>query len=545
MTAAVLALGGVSPALASSTQEAILQDDNELLYSTPEHVGHALDQLVSLGVQRVRVSLIWGLVAPRPKSMRRPRFDATDPAAYPAGAWERYDTLVVAAVQRGIGVEFNVTAPAPYWAATSPAPAPDVRSIYSPSASEFGKFVEAVGRRYSGDYVANPPPAPPPPPTILGIPLPFGNNPPAPTAPVTLPRVNYWGIYNEPDEGGWLTPQWRRLANGRWVEAAPVIYRGLVDAAWRALLATTHGTDTILIGETAARGLNGVYGLGASMKPMPFIRALYCVNGGLRPLSGRRASDLSCPTGGSPAAFAAAHPGLFQASGYAHHPYSFGSPPAERMSDPDVVTLADLPRLEHALDQIFQSYGAQRIAGLPIYIDEWGYKSNPPNPYVQWTQVQQAAFINQGEYMAWVDPRVRSTAQFLLVDSPPNAQKPVGSRSYWGTFQTGLIMLNGHIKPSLAAYRLPVFVPDPRPGPRVTVWGAIRPGLWGTIRNAVVDFELTRRGAAGFAAVRNVVTANPLGYFVAHVAVPGPGSLRITWRSPDGTTFHSRTVRVG
>jgi hypothetical protein len=106
-----------SPALASSTQEAILQDDNQLLYSSPEHVGHVLDQLVSLGVQRVRVSLIWALVAPRPRSIHRPRFDATNPAAYPAGAWQRYDTLVVSAIERGIGVEFNVTAPAPYWAA--------------------------------------------------------------------------------------------------------------------------------------------------------------------------------------------------------------------------------------------------------------------------------------------------------------------------------------------------------------------------------------------------------------------------------------------
>jgi hypothetical protein len=385
----------------------------------------------------------------------------------------------------------------------------------------------------------------PPPPSILGIPLPYGSNPPQPTGAQPLPRVDWWGIYNEPDEGGWLTPQWRKLPNGRWLEVAPVLYRGLLDAAWRAMARTTHGSDTILIGETAARGLNGIYGLGASMKPMQFVRALYCVNGALRPLRGQRAQELSCPTGGSPAAFAAAHPGLFQATGFAHHPYSFDSPPAERMRDPDVVTLADLPRLEHGLDQIFSTYGVPRAGGMPIYIDEWGYKSDPPNPFVRWSQAQQATFINQGEYMAWADPRVRSIAQFLLIDSPPNDQKPVGSRSYWGTFQTGLITLSGRFKPALTAYRLPVWLPDPRPGPRVTIWGAIRPGLWGSVRNAVVDFEFTQRGTGTFAAVRDVQTSNSQGYFVAHIPVPEPGSVRITWRAPDGTTFHSRTIQVG
>ena len=69
-----------------------------------------------------------------------------------------------------------------------------------------------------------------------------------------LPRVNYWGIWNEPNEGAWLNPQWRTVGHGGRVLIAPLLYRQLVDAAYGALRATGHAHDTILIGETASRG---------------------------------------------------------------------------------------------------------------------------------------------------------------------------------------------------------------------------------------------------------------------------------------------------
>ena len=60
----------------------------------------------------------------------------------------------------------------------------------------------------------------------------------------------------------------------------------------------------------------------------------------------------------------AAHPGLFQASGFAHHPYSFFLAPDKQIGDPNFVPLADLSRLEHGLDRIFTTYGVRRQ--LPI-----------------------------------------------------------------------------------------------------------------------------------------------------------------------------------
>src|SRR5207248_2295295 len=73
------------------------------------------------------------------------------PAAYPPGAWDRYDTLLTLARARGIGVNFDLTSPAPYWATGVP-PRLDIEKNYLPSASEFGAFATAAGTRYSGGY---------------------------------------------------------------------------------------------------------------------------------------------------------------------------------------------------------------------------------------------------------------------------------------------------------------------------------------------------------------------------------------------------------
>jgi hypothetical protein len=158
--------------------------------------------------------------------------------------------------------------------------------------------------------------------------------------------------------------------------------------------------------------------------------------------------------------------------------------------------------------------------------------------------MQQAAFINQGEYIAYNDPRVRSFSQFLLVDAPPKKKAPVGSAEYWSTFQTGLVDLDGSHKPSYGAYRLPIWLPSHKPGSSVTIWGHIRPGVYGSARTANLQFEYRRSGSRRFTTVRAVSTTNPNGYFIAHVALTSAGWVRFVWTAPDGTSFRSRAVRL-
>ena len=77
------------------------------------------------------------------------------------------------------------------------------------------------------------------------------------------------------------------------IEVGAAIYRGLLSHAWSGLTGSGHkpGRDTILIGETAPRGLDRGIGSFQGVKPLRFLRALYCVDSGYRQLRGSAASS--------------------------------------------------------------------------------------------------------------------------------------------------------------------------------------------------------------------------------------------------------------
>jgi hypothetical protein len=527
-------------ALAGAEEQSIMMDDDQLIYVSPSHAAQELEQMAALGVDQIKVSMVWGLVAPDPNSTTKPNFDATDPAAYPAGVWDRYDTVVRLATELGMSVYFQLTAPPPRWAVALHPQNQPYRwhpSVQNPNAHEFGQFVEAVGRRYSGTYNADPPPGDPPPNEIKIPGLPPIVLPPGPShqtrQPIILPRVSTWGIWNEPNEGTWLNPQYKVLAHHRIQVQAPLLYRRLIDNAYGGLAASGHGRDTILIGETASGGIT---------RPIALIRGLYCVGGGDRPLRGSSAAALGCPVDGSRSEFVAQHPGVFAIGGYAHHPYSFDQPPNRPFFLPGSITLYNLRRLEAELNHIFALDGHFWPGGVPLYLTEWGYKSNPPNPFIHTSLAQQATWLNQGEYMSWQDPYVHALAQFELVDAPPLNGYPPGSRSYWSTFQSGLIMTSGQIKPSYDAYRLPIWVPHPRHGSHVTVWGQLRPANHATLQYAVIEFE--PRGQSSWQQLSEVQTSSPQGFLLTQVAVPSKGQLRLAWLDHVGALEYSRAVAI-
>ncbi|TML03681.1 MAG: pyridoxine 5'-phosphate synthase, partial [Actinobacteria bacterium] len=212
MLLAVALLAAPAAAGASVQQETTFQDDDMLVFGDADTQAQTVDQLKALGVDRLRVSVFWYVVAPDPKSKTRPAFDATDPGAYPAANWERYDRLVRLAQAAGLGLNFDITGPAPLWATGTPPDRPDIESTYQPSPGEFGQFVTAVARRYAGDYTPPPPPAgsaqspppgtgptgptgplPCPPSCARDVPVPvFADE--APPDQGALPRVDYWAI---------------------------------------------------------------------------------------------------------------------------------------------------------------------------------------------------------------------------------------------------------------------------------------------------------------------------------------------------------------
>jgi hypothetical protein len=504
LLAAVVLAVPLPSAHASATQEASFQD-NRLLLDDPVHLADTLSTLRSLGVERLRISVVWQFLAPAVDSRTRPAgFDATDPAAYPAAGWAPYDLLAEEAPKYGLKLNFDVSGGAPLWA-TRPTRVANLAHVWYPNARAFGDFVTAVGRRYDGSYT-----------------------PPGATAPI--PRVGYWSIWNEPNVGtSSLSPQ---AVNG--LEVGPRLYRALADQAYAALERTGHGHDAILVGEMASTGHTDP-GAKLGMQPLRFLRTLFCVDAQYHELRGAAAAQRGCPpTAEGSSAFRAAHPVLFDATGWSHHPYWLDAAPATPAppEDPDWVPLADLSRLETALDGVQAAYGSHRHYDL--YLTEYGFETNPPRPEFAVTPALQAAYLNQAEYMAWRDPRVQSFSQYLLRDAPPGGGSKISS------FASGLAFVDGTPKPSYAAYRLALWLP-------ATTVGHGKPlEVWGDARAARLEPDGARRVQIqiGGRTVRTVHVTDPQGYFDVHVKVAHPGPLRLLWTGPDGRPVLSRTIAV-
>ena len=179
---------------------------------------------------------------------------------------------------------------------------------------------------------------------------------------------------------------------------------------------------------------------------------------------------------------------------------------------------------------------------MPLYLTEFGYNTRPPNP-AGVSLARQAAFLDQGEYIAYANPRVRALSQFLLVDDAPRPGRNGVRTGYGATFQTGLELLGGRAKPALGAYELPLFLPRPvlRRGTPVRVWGRVRPAPGGGARVAI-QF---RRGARGaFATLALARADRGRGFLDLLVHVPASGRLRLAWAEPGGHVAFSRAAAV-
>jgi hypothetical protein len=424
LLAALAAALVVPPAHAGPTQESLFEDERLLLESGPEAREQALDELDALGVDVVRALVIWNRVAPAPTSKARPAFDARDPAAYPPGAWDRWDDLVREASERGIDVLLNPTGPLPAWASDCGGSA-SARRLCRPDPAEFGQFVTALGRRYAG--------------------------------------VRRWSIWNEPNHGAWLTPQYSRRGRSM-VPETPARYRRLVEAAVAGLDAAGHGGDQVLLGETAPLARTSGSWARRTIGPATFYRELFCLDSRGRRLTGRTARLRGC-RGYRRLAVA----------GAAHHPYTraAGADPRGRVGSSD-ITIGTLSRLTRWLDR-----GAARgrvPRGLPIYLTEFGFQSNPPDRLSGVSLAKQARWLNESDWIAFGNSRVRSVAQYELRD-----ERDVG------TFNTGLRFHDGRPKPALAAYRMPIWVVQTRRGTRI--WGQVRAAPEGVPQPVEVQYR--------------------------------------------------------
>jgi len=510
---ALLTLGLAAPAaMAADTQISIMQDDDVLIYRDDQSRDAAMRRMKDLGVDVVRVTLLWDRVAEGARDTKalRKRFKklgADDPRAYPKLGWDRYDRLVRAGRTLKIGVLFNITGPGPKW---SRGKAPKgtksaVAKAWRPKEREYYKFVQAVGKRYGGKFKDEN----------------DGRH--------RLPKVSLWSLWNEPNQAGWLAPQW---VNGQAV--SPRLYRKLWFFGRRALTSTGHASDIILAGETAPIG-HAIQTVKSAMRPKKFLREFFCLDNA----AGAGCTDFD-------------KYGPVQATAFAHHPYTKKNAPFVREADPEALTLANINELAALLDEAATK--GRIAAGMPIMSTEFGYETNPPDPHQGLSLEQQAQFLVFGEFVAYSNPRIIGHSQFLLNDVAPLRKHKKDSKAYWFTYQSGLFNRAGTAKPGAGAWSFP-FVALPatainaETGARtVPVWGMLRfrPNDLPAGAQDVVQLQYKPAdGSADWAAIGAPLTiTNGKGYFTAEVSVPGPGSLRAFWAGAQKPFFATSTNGV-
>ena len=396
-------------AQASPNQISIMQDDDLLVNGSAKKADHALRVMAGMGVEYVRVTVLWSNVARGIKSAAH--FNGKDPAAYPHANWDRYDNLVTNAGNDGIGVYLDVTGPGPAFSHTkAPNRYKKYNAAWMPNATQFYRFVAAVGQRYSGSYRKE-----------------TGSH-------QLLPRVSFWSLWNEPNQAGWLAPQSiMSPVTHKVIPYAPMAYRRLFQLGRQALTSTGHDRDYIVAGETAPSG-RGTPSVNNPLSPVKFIQELLCVNGANVPYTGSAAAARNCSD--------FAKYGSIKASAWGHHPYTKAIPP-ETPAKPGDITIANLGTLPGLLDNLAVVTG-HISSGLSIVASEFGYETNPPDPFSGTSLVNQAAWINQGDFLAYSTPRVVGMTQFQLRDAGPDRKHPAGSKAYWDTYQSGLLNGAGH-----------------------------------------------------------------------------------------------------
>jgi len=476
--AALLALAALAlpaGASASSTQLSVIQDDRELFGVSGANPEERMAEIRSLGADVVRTNVIFYKIFRQPSLRSRPaNFVASDPDSS-FYDWSQIDRLVNAAQANGIQILFTVTGPGPHFTSSSPSRCRSVPCSFRPRPSDFGDFTAAVAKRYAG-------------------------------------RVDYYAIYNEPNIGKtWLSPRFQRTRSGQ-VDVAGAIYRKLFIAAYNSIARFDPARrNRVLFGEVAAIA-----------SPLPLLYAALCLDPKGTPFKGRLRALHGC----------SGRVAKLNIGGVAIHPYNggaYGTPRSRLKNRPTALTLPYLPRLHRLMDRAARRGRIPR--GRGIFITEFGFQTRPPDPNGI-SPSNQAQYINESDRLFFADRRVKSVAQYELVDVRATDE-----------FNSGLRFSDGREKPSYAAYRLPLVVTRRSSG-SVEVYGQARPARLSPGSSAQITIQANT--GAGFRNVRTVF-GNSRGIVRTNVSLGRASSAlwRLVYQMPSGELVTSRTARAG
>lgn len=349
-----------------------ISDGTLLLSEHAQARAGALTRIAATGARVVRIPVNWReVVSATPPA----DFDARDPAS-PAYRFGRIDAAVSSTVSAGL-TPLLVVSHAPAFAEAPPRWPYAYSGSWAPSPGALEAFAVALARRYDGSFPA---------------PLESGRS---------LPRVNMFQAWNEPNLARYLEPQWV-VARGRWSAFSPLLYRRLLNAFY-AGVKSVQPTDVVIAAGVAPNG--DPAGVGR-MAPVRFLREMLCLD---------------------PAVANCTEPARFDV--LAFHPLSVGNPDRPTASSLD-VSIADAGKITGLLRHA-ERLGTAPPAGVkPVWVTELNWESASPSSHGVPARLQ-ARWISRALHRLWIAGASLVAWQFLIDPYPGLlAATPTG-----GTFQ--------------------------------------------------------------------------------------------------------------
>ena len=470
-TTAAAALVAVAPARASME---VGMEDETLLLSGDLGGPFAVSDWNKLGVDIVRIHAHWWTIAPSARNTKRPSgFHATNPND-PKYNWGVLDNAVNTVVNGGLKVMLTITGPGPVWASSSPS---KHNQAYKPKAKDFADFATAVAKRY-------------------------GKN------------VDRYLIYNEPNQKGWLQPQFSCVKRHRHRVCTPVspnLYRDLVRAAVPAVHKADPGSEAV-IGELAPVGNNPISD-NTPMKPLTFLRAMGCVNDRYK----------SIKTG------ACKHFKAAQGDSFGYHPHPKKLAPDKPNPDTDDAQMGDLQRLFTTLDKLTHRHRLRaKGSRFKIRMTEFGYETSPPDRANGVSLSLQTRYLQQAAYIVWKSRRISSLAYYQWTDEPVRNLGKGANR--YGNYQTGLTYKGGRAKPVLKTFAAPFVIDLPAKRASGLFWGQVRPAA-----GRSVTIQVRKKGAKTWSTLTKVSTLSD-GTWSKRIKVTKNASYRYQW-TPSPSLF--------
>ena len=407
------------------------------------------------GAKYVEIRMYWRAVAPSGPTQPA-GFQAKDPAD-PNYKWGAYDRAVQAAAAAGLKPKLAITS-APDWAEGSGRGSAR-EGTYKPSPSALANFMTAAAKRYSGSFES-------------------------------LPRVQYWAVWNEPNLNYFMAPQVvnRKAFSPRW-------YRSMLNASANALHAV-NSSNVVIAGETAPFGSASAK-RNATM-PITFMEKVLCV---------REKKVVNKTTKAVTYSYKSACKTKTKFDVWSHHPYTQGGPTTKVNVHGD-VSLGDMGEMRNVLNAAIKANHVVPSQKARLWVTEFSWDSKPPDPGGVPIALE-TRWASQMLYQMW-SSGVSFVTWFILRDQPMSTSPYQSGLYYAGSHG----ILTDKVKPILRAFRFP-FVALPR-----TANGKTTVQLWGRMPTSKAGKVIIERKSGSRWKRVKVLKANRYGIFKLRIGKP-------------------------